>query len=117
MGNRLDRNLHGSNIAFRDGCAPQTNIPGKSNFYRWRDLVGLIGARWTSFDRHDADPPSLAKGVQQVHGLKRDRLILWGVIILLALVIVAQVVANRLESHWRNAYRHPSPATVRQLAP
>lgn len=41
--------------------------------------------------------------------MERDRKILWGWIILLALVIVAQVVANRWAAHWRESYRHPDP--------
>jgi len=39
--------------------------------------------------------------------MERDRKILWGWIILLALLIVAEFVTNRLAAHWRDSYRHP----------
>lgn len=49
--------------------------------------------------------------------MERDRKILWGWIILLALVIVAQAVASRLAAHWRSMYSHPDPKAVKMLAP
>ena len=59
---------------------------------------------------------SAVDGSGRKTGMNHDRRLLWAAIVVLALLIVAEFVANRLESHWRNAYRHPNPAAVRQLS-
>lgn len=42
--------------------------------------------------------------------MKRDRVILWCFIALLALVIVAQIIGNGLMNHWRqNGFSKPNP--------
>ena len=41
--------------------------------------------------------------------MERDRRILWGWIILLALLIIGELVASRMAAQWREMYRHPDP--------
>ncbi len=39
--------------------------------------------------------------------MTNDRAKVWAVIVVLAALIVAEFVCNRLEAHWRESYRHP----------